>query len=72
MNLPIWYIPGLRYQKGTGADFSGQVLAVGSAVTKWKLGDQVWGFASSPVNLGFIALLIDREGDTGLWQRYWS
>jgi len=72
MNLPIWYIPGLRYQKGTGGDFSGQVLAVGSAVTKWKLGDQVWGLALSPVNLGIITLLIDREGDTALLQRYWS
>jgi reticulon-4-interacting protein 1, mitochondrial len=53
MNLPIWYIPGLRYQKGTGGDFSGEVLAVGSAVTKWKLGGQVWGFALSPVNFGY-------------------
>ena len=54
MNLPIWHIPGLRYQKGTGADFAGEVLAVGSGVTKWKLGDQVWGLALRPVRGGVV------------------
>ena len=56
MNLPIWHIPGLRYQKGTGADFAGEVIAVGSAVKRWKPGDQVWGLHLSPVSLGLVVL----------------
>jgi reticulon-4-interacting protein 1, mitochondrial len=49
INLPIWNLPGLRHQKGIGEDFAGQVIAVGSGVTNWKIGDQVWGFT-----MGFV------------------
>ena len=49
MNLPIWRIPGLHYQKGVGDDFAGEVIAVGSAVKEWKIGDQVWGFTMTIV-----------------------
>jgi len=48
INLPIWYLPGLRYEKGIGEDFAGEVIGVGADVSKWKIGDQVWGFTISP------------------------
>src|SRR5438477_11433994 len=44
MNVPVWHVPGLRHQKGIGTDFAGEVVAVGSKVTNWKIGGQVWGF----------------------------
>jgi NADPH:quinone reductase-like Zn-dependent oxidoreductase len=36
-------LPKPRHQI-TGTDFAGQVESVGSAVTKFKVGDRVWGF----------------------------
>jgi len=49
INLPIWHIPGLRHQKGIGEDFAGEVIAVGSGVKQWKVGNQIWGYVMTAV-----------------------
>lgn len=68
INLPIWNIPGLRYQKGVGEDFAGEVIAVGSAVQRWKVGDQIWGYAMTLV-VQVIEGTDGRDGSTVLSRR---
>ncbi|MER3114104.1 alcohol dehydrogenase catalytic domain-containing protein [Bacillus altitudinis] len=38
-------LTGNQFPKGTGADFSGEVVEVGSNVKSYQLGDNVWGFS---------------------------
>ncbi|WP_448011992.1 NAD(P)-dependent alcohol dehydrogenase [Bacillus pumilus] len=42
-------LTGNQFPKGTGADFSGEVVEVGSSVKSYQLGDNVWGVL--PINL---------------------
>ena len=71
MNLPVWSIPGLRHQKGIGEDFAGQVIAVGSRVTKWKIGDRIWGFTMGPVYVFCNwSLITTRAQSTGVYRKF--
>src|ERR1044072_7916609 len=39
-------ISGRRFPKGTGGDFAGEVVALGSTVTDVTVGEHVWGVLS--------------------------
>jgi reticulon-4-interacting protein 1, mitochondrial len=41
-NPLIGYLAGKK-EKGIGRDYSGEVVAIGDEVEKWKVGDEVYG-----------------------------
>lgn len=55
MNLPVWSLPFLGYEKGVGCDYAGTVLKVGSEVKGMKSGDEVMGVNMTPGGVGTVA-----------------
>lgn len=59
----------MQYEKGIGEDFSGEVIAVGQNVTKWKIGDQVWGFTMAlGAKFGTIAEVMPLDTTKAPWK----
>jgi len=50
----------------TGTDFAGEVVAVGSAVTQFKIGDRVWGFDDEGLSSHAQFMLINADGPIAL------
>lgn len=56
MNLPIWYLSGMRYSKIPCADFSGTILAAGEN-SDYQEGDNVFGLTFIPGNAALTEVL---------------
>lgn len=54
MNLPIWSLPYMGFEKGIGCDFSGTVLRAG-AEAGFKDGDEIYGMIMNPGGFGTVA-----------------
>lgn len=48
-NLPIFKLAALSYLKGIGSDYAGKIIAKGSGVTRFKVGDEVLGCSLAAV-----------------------
>ena len=41
------FLSGKKFPKGTGFDFTGEIVEIGTGVSGYKVGDKVWGFINN-------------------------
>lgn len=65
-NTSAYKLAALKYPKALAADFSGKLLAKGSAVEHVKVGDEVYGMSLQAVSGSACSMVLEQFGDD--WQ----
>lgn len=70
MNLPIWNLPPMNYEKGVGCDFSGRILRAGSK-SGLSVDDEVFGLQLAIGKAGSVAdvLVLDTKATNVVIER---